>query len=434
MTLKMTTRDKITLILLVAMSVFLFADQRIMSAILPELSKEYNIGQKALSFIGSGFIIVGAFVSIFFGYFTDKISRKNLLIITVLVGEIPCLLTGIKFFTPTVEAFAFLRILTGIGIGGIYPISFSLISDYFNEEHRASAAAWLGLAWALGMMLGPALAGYLTNSYGWRISFILAAAPNIPIAIIFALYAKEPERGRTENALEKLMEQGIAYKPRIKLSDFKIIFSNKTNLLTFLQGIPGTIPWGILGYWMIFFLEETRHFSKESATSGFLALGAGATVGAIIFAKIGEKLYKKNPKNLPILCGTGIVVGVIPAFILLNLNFTHATPLFYSLAFITGFMIAVSSANVKAILMNVNRPEHRGSVFAVFNITDNLGQGFGPAIGGLLIPFGYLFIMNFSVFWWIPCGFIFFFIAKTIKKDRDALQQSLLEHAEKELS
>ena len=32
--------------------------------------------------------------------------------------------------------------------------------------------------------------------------------------------------------------------------------------------------------------------------------------------------------------------------------------------------------------MNANRPEHRGSAFAVFNITDNLGQGLGPAIGG----------------------------------------------------
>lgn len=44
------------------------------------------------------------------------------------------------------------------------------------------------------MLVGPSIAGYLTNSYGWRIAFILAAVPNFPLAIIFAIYAKDPIR------------------------------------------------------------------------------------------------------------------------------------------------------------------------------------------------------------------------------------------------
>ena len=77
----MTKRDKITLVLLVLMSVFLFADQRIMSAILPELSAEFGLDQRMLGFIGSAFTLVGAFMSIGFGWFTDRISRKWLLVI-----------------------------------------------------------------------------------------------------------------------------------------------------------------------------------------------------------------------------------------------------------------------------------------------------------------------------------------------------------------
>src|SRR6056297_3006527 len=96
---KMSSRDTITLLLLVLMSVFLFADQRIMSAILPELSAEYGADVRTLGFIGSAFTLVGAFISIVFGYFTDLISRKKLLIITVFVGEIPCLLTGVPLYS-----------------------------------------------------------------------------------------------------------------------------------------------------------------------------------------------------------------------------------------------------------------------------------------------------------------------------------------------
>jgi MFS family permease len=135
---------------------------------------------------------------------------------------------------------------------------------------------------------------------------------------------------------------------------------------------------------------------------------------------------------MPLICGLGILVGIIPAYILLN------TPLgtsandqifFYSLAAFTGFIVSAPSANVKAIIMNVNRPEHRGTVFSLFNITDNLGMGMGPAVGGLLVPFGYVFMMNFAVSWWIPCGIFFLMVMLFITKDRDALRAVLSDRA-----
>jgi MFS family permease len=431
---RMEFRDIATLALLVSMSIFLFADQRIMSAILPELSAEYGVSERVLGFIGSAFTLVGAVVSIFFGYFTDRVSRKTLLIFTVVIGEIPCLLTGIPFFTQSIGSFTLLRIFTGIGIGGIYPISFSLISDYFKEAHRASASAWLGVAWAVGMMGGPAIAGYLTESYGWRIAFIIAAVPNFPLVLLFALYARDPERGRSEEALEELIRQGRAYTSRIRLSDFRLIFSNRTNLWTFLQGIPGTVPWGILSYWIIVFLEKERGFAKTEATTVFLMLGLGATAGSVVFAVIGERFYRRSPRLLPILCGIGVLVGIVPLIPVLNAPLFDPAAgqllLFYAGAFAGGFLVSVPSANVKAILMNVNRPEHRGSVFAVFNITDNLGQGFGPALGGILISVGYLFTMNFALFWWVPCGLLFFLVARHIAADRAALQELMKTRAE----
>jgi predicted MFS family arabinose efflux permease len=93
--MRMTRRDMLSLGLLAGMSVFLFADQRIMSAILPELAAEYGVSERIPGFTGSAFVLVGAFVSIFFGYFTDRISRKRLLILVVVIGEIPC---GLIFF------------------------------------------------------------------------------------------------------------------------------------------------------------------------------------------------------------------------------------------------------------------------------------------------------------------------------------------------
>jgi len=426
--IRMTKRDIITLATLFIMTTLLFADQMIMSAILPELSKEYGASVTTLGLIGSAFTLVGAVVSIVFGYLSDKASRKLLLVFIILLGEVPCILTGVPFFTQTLTAFTTLRILSGIGLGGVYPLSYSILSDYFKEEHRATASAWILVAWSVGAMLGVILAGYLTNIYGWRISFILIGAPNVPIAFFFALYAREPERGRTEDALEDLIQKGLVYKQVIHLRDFKIIFSNRTNLYTFLQGLPGTVPWGILTYWMITFFQEYRHISKEMATTIFLVLGIGSTLGGLGFAYYGEWLYKRNPKYMPIMCGLGVLGGIIPAIILVNMPVTNMTA-YLILGFFAGFLVSVASANVKAIIMNVNRPEHRGTVFSVFNITDNIGQGLGPAMGGLLVPLGYLFMMDFAILWWVPCGLLFFMVAKYINKDRDALRELLNQRA-----
>lgn len=426
--IRMTKRDIITLATLFIMTTLLFADQMIMSAILPELSKEYGASVTTLGLIGSAFTLVGAVVSIVFGYLSDKASRKLLLVFIILLGEVPCILTGVPFFTQTLTAFTTLRILSGIGLGGVYPLSYSILSDYFKEEHRATASAWILVAWSVGAMLGVILAGYLTNIYGWRISFILIGAPNVPIAFFFALYAREPERGRTEDALEDLIQKGLVYKQVIHLRDFKIIFSNRTNLYTFLQGLPGTVPWGILTYWMITFFQEYRHISKEMATTIFLVLGIGSTLGGLGFAYYGEWLYKRNPKYMPIMCGLGVLGGIIPAIILVNMPVTNMTA-YLILGFFAGFLVSVASANVKAIIMNVNRPEHRGTVFSVFNITDNIGQGLGPAMGGLLVPLGYLFMMDFAILWWVPCGLLFFMVAKYINKDRDVLRELLNQRA-----
>ncbi len=427
----MTSRDRITLALLFIMSTLLFADQMIMSAILPELSREYGASETTLGLIGSAFTLVGAFISIVFGYLTDKVSRKMLLVLVILIGEVPCILTGVRFFTMNIESFTMLRILSGIGLGGVYPLTFSILADFFKEEHRATASAWMTVAWSIGAILGVMVAGYLTGAYGWRLSFILIGAPNVPIALFFLLYAREPERGRTEDALEELIQKGVIYRQTIRLSDFKVIVLNKTNLYTFLQGLPGTVPWGILTYWMITFFQEYRHVSKETATTIFLVIGIGSTIGGLAFAYAGEWLYKKKPAYMPLLCGVGVLAGIVPAAMLVNMSAANMAA-YLAMGFFAGALVSVASANVPAMIMNVNRPEHRGTVFSVFNITNNIGMGLGPAIGGMLAPLGHLFMMNFAISWWIPCGLLLLVVARYISGDRNTLR-SLLEIRAREM-
>lgn len=427
----MNNRDRITLALLVAMSFFLMCDLFITPAILTQLTGEYGVDETTLSWVGSAFILVGAAISIFFGYYTDRSSRKRLLILTVLVGEIPCLLTGVHFFTENFAGFVAMRVLTGIGVGGIYPLTFSLVGDYFQARHRATASAAIDLAWGLGMVAGPLLAGIaLETEYGWRLAFILAAVPNFPIVLLFALIARDPERGRAEASLAKAIESGEHYEHKIRLKDFGLIFKNRTNLFLFLQGIPGTIPWGLFPFWLISIYKETRGFSQGDATFIWEVFGLASGLGGFAWAVLGDRLFAKKPVYLPLLCTAGVFAGIVPCFLIMNVDFDALTT-YLILAGVAGVLIAVPSSNNKAILLNVNPPEHRGSVFAVFNLTDNIGKGTGPAVGGLLLAASgsYYFMANVALAFWFLCGLLFLGVVAHIGADRDGLLTLLQKRA-----
>ena len=140
-------KDFISLAFLFALSFFIFADQNLMGPNLTQIANDFGFSDlerdvKLGGEISLVFWLIGGVVTLFFGYFTDTVSRKKLLIISILVGEIPCLLTG---FVETYNQFFWLRALTGIGIGAIIPITYSLIGDYFPASKRSSVTGYLGL-------------------------------------------------------------------------------------------------------------------------------------------------------------------------------------------------------------------------------------------------------------------------------------------------
>lgn len=425
-------RDKLTLLILALMSVFLFADQNAMNPVINEIMAEYGIDESQIGLVGSAFTILGALVSLAFGYFTDAFPRKGLLAAVVLLGEIPCFLTGLPYFTRTYNQLLVLRILTGLGVGGIFPITFSLIADLFPAERRGFVVACISTSWGIGQMLGQVLAGFLAPVYGWRLPFIVAAVPNFLLVPLFLMVAKEPARGRSESELEGLIGQGVEYSERIRLSDLKEIFRNKTNWLGFVQGIPGSIPWGLIPFFLVPFYES-KGFSKEFATTLTLLLGLGATAGGLLGGWVGDKLFRRSPRAVPLFCAVAVLLGIVPGYILMNLRLTpgmdeRAMLVAVVACLLTGLVITLPSANIKSMLLNVNPPEHRGSVFGVHNITDSLGRGVGPYLGGLLITqFGYLFAMVFAIMMWIPCGLLYGAMALTIEGDLKNLKEYLRE-------
>ncbi|MBW2091090.1 MAG: MFS transporter [Deltaproteobacteria bacterium] len=426
------------ILLLASINLFLFADQNLMAPNLTRIAQDFGFSEverdiKLGGNISFVFWVLGGVISLSIGYLTDMVSRRKLFLAVIFIGEIPCLLSG---FAETYTQLFWFRALTGIGIGGALPLTFSLVGDYFPHHQRAAAAGYLGLAMGVGIAAGQLLAGMIGPTLGWRLPFIIVAIPNFLLGLLFWLTVREPERGRTEESLKDLIEKGQVYTGRINWREYKNLFKVKTNLLVFLQGIPGTIPWGVFFIFLNDFYAQDKGYTVEKATLIVMAVGLAAIIGGFVGGLIGNKLYNLKPRYLPLLCGTTTLAGIIPMALLINYpsqsgseNPSILLPVIIGL--FTGFIVTITSPNVKAMLLNTNSPETRGSIFSLFNLADDLGKGFGPVIISFLIAlFGRLWAFNIANFFWLFCGLVLLYLTVIFPKDKVALDELMEQRAE----
>ena len=395
-------------------SFFMFADQNLMGPNLTLIASDFNLLDVKDQYLGGliplVFWIVGGFVALIVGYYTDVLSRKILFTLIVFIGEIPCFLSG---FSETYIEFFILRALTGIGIGGIIPITYSIIGDLYAPNERIKVITLIGMASGLGIAVGQVVSGLLGDTFGWRLPFIIFALPNFILAIIFFMTASEPIRGD--------MDTNITNYKISKFSDLKYVFKIKTNILIFLQGIFGTIPWGVFSIFLIDYFVIEKSYLRSTATLVITLVGAMALLSSLIGGYLGNKLYNKNPRLLPLFCGISTILGVIPAALLINvpakLNGNETLLVTYSV--FTGLLIAMTAPNMKAILMNVNNAYTRGTVFSLYNFADDLGRGFGPFIIGnvLIYNFGRTVAFNIANLFWLICGGLILMMAITFPKE-----------------
>ena len=95
------------------------------------------------------------------------------------------------------------------------------------------------------------------------------------------------------------------------------------------------------------------------------------------------------------------------------------TVFLHILGVFSGFFITVTAPNMKAILMNVNHSQTRGTAFALYNLADDLGRGFGPFIISLFIfYFGRQVAFNIANGIWLFCGIAILFMIKTYSEDQ----------------
>jgi len=141
-----------------------------------------------------------------FGILSDRIGRKKTLILAVAISGI---FNGLAFFAPDYTVFCVLRFLSGLGLGGIPPLSVTLLSELVPTRMRAKAVTTATCGFPFGWALSGVVAMFVVPHFGWRV--LLAVSGLIAMALIPFLIVYLPEsirflsgKGRNEEAGEQM--------------------------------------------------------------------------------------------------------------------------------------------------------------------------------------------------------------------------------------
>jgi AAHS family 4-hydroxybenzoate transporter-like MFS transporter len=154
----------------------------------PSLVRAWGIDREALGPVFSASLVGILFGSAIFGWVGDRYGRKAALVGSLLLFGI---FTWIAAYSSTITQMFWLRLIAGIGIGGVIPNVIAINIESAPRRLRAT----LGLI-AVGFVpIGGAIPGFvsaaLVPQYGWQLLFVIGGI--VPIVIAVAAIIGLPE-------------------------------------------------------------------------------------------------------------------------------------------------------------------------------------------------------------------------------------------------
>jgi PHS family inorganic phosphate transporter-like MFS transporter len=159
------------------------------------IAKEWNLSSGKLALLNSTMLAAAFLGALVFGRFADVVGRKRVYWMVAAIMVVGALGSALA---PSFWILIVFRFVLGFGVGGDYPVSAVMMSEYANRKDRGKLVGMVFGTQALGLIVGPLIAlaligGGASDDVVWRILLGLGA---LPAAAVLYLRTKMPESPR----------------------------------------------------------------------------------------------------------------------------------------------------------------------------------------------------------------------------------------------
>ena len=311
------------------------------------------------------------------GFGSLRGRRHRWTLATSLLGALSLVLMG---YQQTVLGVGILWVLFSAFQNGEYATLSAAIPDHVPVRQRATVSGWVGMPYAVGLVLGTLLAVEVFNSSvaaSYNVFAILMFVLAVPFALTTRDHVLEPEH-REPLSLRDLA-QAFWISPR-QHPDFA--WAWLTRFLMSLAIAMGTL-------YLLYFLQDQVHYAKlfpgQTAADGLLILIVIYTVAVVVSAVIGGVISDRIGKRRGIVTVAGLTLSAAAA--LLTFHETWDAALIAAVLFGLGFgaYLAVDQALITQVLPTAT---DRAKDLGIINIAIVGPSAIGAAIAAPLVTLG----------------------------------------------
>jgi len=310
------------------------------------------------------------------GKLSDRYGRKPVIIIGLIGFVIMQLLTGLA---TSLTMLYIARIFGGVFTSSVIPVSNAYLSDITSEKRRTKIMAWSGVAISSGVIFGPVIGGFLSQSdlhFEYAIGqlhlgrfstpFLFAALLGSIVLVIVVKWLKNSVR------IHKFTTQKFTF--RFSFSQYFLVLLALSFVIQFVVTLFETV-FSIYG-------KDELGFNSNQVGIGFMLCGSIMAVLQPVFASYGEKILSTKKQIGFGLFISGISLIVFPFF--KNEFVVYGLIVVFAAG---GAMVTPNLLSAVSLLSKTNT----GRNISIQSSTNSIGQILGPILGTWLVTGGFYY-------------------------------------------
>ena len=260
------------------------------------IQKEFGLTKTQITIPISAALIASAIGGIAFGRIADRIGRVRAMTFSILLysGATAGMATAQNLW----QLVAW-RVLVGLGMGGEWSCGSVLVAETWPAKHRAKAMGIMQSGWAIGALFAAGLSALVLERFGWRVLFLIGAAPAVAAFIIRRTVEEPPLWQETKRQESRWGEM------------FAPEYRRRTFLATLVASSVLVAYWGVTS-WLPAFLaspvsEGGAGLTITRSATWLIVLQLGAFLGYVSFGWIADRIGRRPAFTLFMIGATAVV-------------------------------------------------------------------------------------------------------------------------------
>jgi sugar phosphate permease len=334
------------------------ADRAILNAVKPLLRDAFQITDIQLGVVDTVFFWTYAVCAFLFGRIGDSVRRRNMVLFGLLFWSMA---TG---FMPIATGFAMLlamRTLVAVGESTYYPTATALISSWHRPAMRSRALAIHQTAVFAGGGIGSWAAGWLADTYGWSMPFLVFAALGGVVFVVLLLTLRDDA------------PSVVAASDRPKGEPLKIILANPAALLLCGVFCLATAASSAVLNWCNTYAHDVLGLNlADSALVGPVMITSAGFVSVLVGGWLSDAFAARSLTGRLTVLTIGLVLA---ALFLLPFPWASTVGAVAALLFATSFGKGLFDGCIYAAMHDVMPDSARATAAGLMTMMGFLGAG-----------------------------------------------------------